>query len=113
MALDQVFRLSSSAVESRLSGIWDASRSIRPSRLSAPASRNTPPSELIVPPSKAADTFLWHRGGNEKGKSVSSSVAWQILSGARGWRKHPTFERFQMVTPCPFLNPSYAMNKMG
>src|SRR5271165_4683094 len=43
--------------------------------LSAPASRITPPSELIVPPSNAAVIFLPQRLGNENGRSVSSSLA--------------------------------------
>ena len=78
--------------------------------ISAYGDANTIAMAMECGPSKAADTFLWHRGG------VATRMAkayrrrwrgWQILSGARGWRKHPTFERFQMVTPCPFLNPSY------
>jgi putative selenate reductase molybdopterin-binding subunit len=38
---------------------------------------------------------------------------WQILSGRRRWYQHPISTRFQMVVPCPFANPCYAVNKVG
>jgi len=51
-----------------------ASMSIRPSRLSAPASSRTPPSELIRPPSKAAVTFFRQILGSENGRNGSSAM---------------------------------------
>ena len=59
----------------RSSGINAESASIRPRCLSAPDSRRTPPSELIVPPSKATVTFFLQMFGKENGSSVLSPMA--------------------------------------
>ena len=67
------------------SGNSVASRPIRPRRLSAPASRKTPPSEPIVPPSNAAVPFFLHRFGSVNGRSVSSPAA-GVADSVRGWR---------------------------
>src|SRR5215472_940323 len=60
---------------SRPSGITRASRSAMPSRRSAWASRMTPPSELIRPPSKAAVIFLRRTAGKQNGRRLSSLMA--------------------------------------
>jgi hypothetical protein len=57
-----------------------ASRSASLSLRSARESSITPPSEVILPPSKAAVTFSRATAGNEKAAVVSS-----IMPGVAGW----------------------------
>ncbi len=55
-----------------------------PSRFSAWASSRTPPSEVILPPSNAALTFLPEMAGND-GKTGAGSImaAGRLLSGVK------------------------------
>jgi hypothetical protein len=71
--------------------------------------RNTPPSELIVPPSNAAITFLMQMFGKENGK-LGIIRGGGHDNSVRERRRHPISERSPTVIPCPFANPGYAVN---
>lgn len=72
-----------------LSGNRRANLSATPSRRSAMVNSITPPSEMILPPSKAAQNFLSRTDGN--GKAAILSSVWRALAGrcAKGGREHP------------------------
>src|SRR3954453_6421021 len=92
---------------SRGSGISPARVSVRPSRWSAAASKNTPPSELSRPPSKAAVTFLPPMAGKENPGSISSSMAGVAIPVRhQAWSQHPNLTPNQELGPCPPAKPS-------
>ena len=74
------------SVASGPSGITAATRSAMSNRRSAYASSITPPSDVILPPSKASVTFLCATVGKSKGRGVPSKMGTVVLDFRRAIR---------------------------
>ena len=73
------------------------------------ANSMTPPSEVILPPSKAAVTFLRLMAGNRNGSTVSSDIAGVARRDrTTGWLRHPSRKHNQQLTRHPLPNLCHA-----
>jgi hypothetical protein len=64
---------------------------------------------VILPPSKAAVTFLRLMAGNRNGSTISSDMAGVARRDrVNGWRQHPIRKHNQQLTRHPPPNPCHA-----